>query len=525
MKKLIPLLLSFLFISSAISAQDMYDVMRVKEVKVRFAQKKWDVILDSLKQEGNNDRLLGQVTIDGVLYDSVGIRYKGNSSYHNVRSHDSSKLPFNIKVNYKKKKQSFPGGYTSLKLSNVFRDPSFLREVMSYEIARKYMPAPKACFVKLYVNDVLIGLYNSTESIDENFLIKNYGYEEGTLLKCDPSWRAKLKKDCNKGDKASLMFQGEDTDCYKSNYELKSEKGWKDLVKLTQTLNENTKTIDQILNIDQVLWMHAFNNVIVNLDSYSGRLCHNYYLFRDSFNVFHPLVWDMNLSFGGFRHDGTGTALTDEKMIKLSPFIHYKSPNRPLISKLLSDPLNRKVYLAHIRTIIKDNFKGSGFQSRANQLQQLIDYHVQKDTNKLYTYDAFKGNVLTSQQAGKEKIIGIMELMTPRIEYLEAHPLLSKTPPSLSAVRHTAVGEETKVTVRADNADDLWLLYRQKAKAPFKKIRMTDNRDAGDPTADGKTYAVQLKLEKGAEYYLIAENEKTAALMPERAAFEFYTVK
>ncbi|MFT4667405.1 MAG: spore coat protein CotH [Polaribacter sp.] len=525
MKKLIPLLLSFIFIANAISAQDMYDVLRVQEVKVRFVEKKWDDVLDSLKQVGNDDRLLGQVTIDGVLYDSIGVRYKGNSSYFNVRNQGSSKLPFNIKVNYKKKKQSFPGGYTSLKLSNVFRDPSFLREVMSYEIARKYMPAPKACYVKLYVNDVLIGLYNSTESIDENFLTENYGYDEGTLLKCDPSWKAKLKEGCNKGDKASLMFQGEDTDCYKGNYELKSDKGWKDLIELTETLNEKTKEVEKILNIDQVLWMHAFNSVLVNLDSYSGRLCHNYYLFRDSFDVFHPLVWDMNLSFGGFRHDGTGTALTNEKMIRLSPFIHYKSPNRPLISKLLSNSLNRKVYLAHIRTIIKDNFRGSGFQSRANQLQQVIDYHVQKDTNKLYTYEAFKGNVDSSQQAGKEKIIGIMELMTPRIQYLEAHPLLSKTPPSLSAVQHRVEGEETKVSAQADNVEDLWLMYRQKAKAPFKRIRMTDNGKAGDTTADDKTYTVLLKLEKGAEYYLIAENEKTAALMPERAAFEFYTVK
>ncbi len=503
----------------------MYDVMRVKEVKVRFTQNKWDDILDSLKQAGNDERLLGKVTIDGVLYDSVGVRYKGNSSYFNVRNQDSSKLPFNIKVNYKKKKQSIPGGYTSLKLSNVFRDPSFLREVMSYEIARKYMPAPKACYVKLYVNDVLIGLYNSTESIDENFLIKNYGYEEGTLLKCDPSWKAKLKKGCNKGDKASLMFQGEDTDCYKGNYELKSDKGWKELVELTETLNKKNKEVDKILNIDQVLWMHAFNNVLVNLDSYSGRLCHNYYLFRDSFDVFHPLVWDMNLSFGGFRHDGTGTALTNEKMIKLSPFIHYKSPNRPLISKILSNSLHRKVYLAHIRTIIKENFKGSSFQNRGRQLQQVIDYHVQKDTNKLYTYEAFKGNVDSSQQAGKEKIIGIMELMTPRIQYLEAHPLLSKTPPSLSSVQHRAEGEETKVSARADNTDDLWLMYRQKAKSPFKRIRMSDNGEAGDTTADDNTYTVMLKLEKGAEYYLIAENEKTASLMPERAAFEFYTVK
>ncbi len=86
MRKLIPLLFSILFVASSLSGQDLYDLMQVREVKVRFQQRNWDVILDSLKQLGNDDRLIGQVTIDGVLYDSVGIRYKGNSSYFSVRN-------------------------------------------------------------------------------------------------------------------------------------------------------------------------------------------------------------------------------------------------------------------------------------------------------------------------------------------------------------------------------------------------------------------------------------------------------
>ncbi|MFK7808734.1 MAG: CotH kinase family protein, partial [Saprospiraceae bacterium] len=254
MRKPILLIVSIFFLTLSISAQDLYNAMQVREVKVKFEQDNWADVLDSLKQVGNDDRLLGQVMVDGVLFDSVGVRYKGNSSYFNVHNQGLPKLPFNIKVNYKKKKQKLKGGYTSLKLSNIFRDPSFLREVLSYEIAGKYMPAPRACFVNLYVNDELIGLYNSTESIDEKFLKDNFGYEEGTLLKCDPSWRAKPKKGCLKGEKASLMFQGEDPECYFSNYELKTDEGWMDLIELTKTLNKSPKKVDQMLNIDQVLW-------------------------------------------------------------------------------------------------------------------------------------------------------------------------------------------------------------------------------------------------------------------------------
>ena len=524
MRKLLLSLCAIFLLAAPAVAQDLYDIMKIRDVKVQFAQSNWDDILDSLKQMGNDDRLIGHVTIDGIRYDSVGIRYKGNSSYYNIRNQGLSKLPFNIKIDYTHKKMALPGGYSTLKLSNVFRDPSFLREVLSYEIVRRYMPAPKANFVRLYINDKYMGLYNNTESINKKFLKKNYGYSKGTLLKCDPNWHAKLKKGCIKGDKAALMYQGDDTDCYKGNYELKSNKGWKDLVELTKALNQTPEKINQILNVDQVIWMHAFNNVIVNLDSYSGRLCHNYYLYRDSFDVFHPLVWDMNLSFGGFRHDGTGTALNDEQLTNLSLFIHYRSPNRPLISQILTNSLNRKVYIAHIRTIIKDHFENGAFEKRAAEVHRLIDTFVQQDDNKLYTYDAFKANIKEPQQAGREKIVGVTDLMANRITHLKAHKLLLKEPPVLSSVEHQPYDEQFRITARTENAEKLWLLYRQKPKSPFVKVRMADDGANGDNIAGDQTYSVVLPIDKGTEYYIIAENEKAAALSPERASFEFHTV-
>ena len=163
-------------------AQDIYDVRSVKDVKIQFEYDDWKGQLNAFKEAGNDERLLGKVTVNGKLYNDVGVRYKGNSSYFNVRNQGSSKLPFNIKINFKNKEQTLPGGYTSLKLSNVFRDPSFLREVLAYEIAGKYMPSPRANYVRLYVNGELLGLYNNTESVDEKFLVENFGDDKGALI-------------------------------------------------------------------------------------------------------------------------------------------------------------------------------------------------------------------------------------------------------------------------------------------------------------------------------------------------------
>ena len=89
-------LLSF---SIVFYAQDLYDLGVVKDIRLTFKQDNWAAILDHYKEDGKDKRLKATVIIDGVKYDSVGVRHKGNSSYFNVRKTGSSKLPFNIKVN------------------------------------------------------------------------------------------------------------------------------------------------------------------------------------------------------------------------------------------------------------------------------------------------------------------------------------------------------------------------------------------------------------------------------------------
>ncbi|MEK7256977.1 MAG: CotH kinase family protein, partial [Bacteroidota bacterium] len=312
-------------------SQDLYDLKHIPEIRISFAEKDWSARLDSMKLAGMEGRLEATVEIDGKKFQQVGVRYKGNSSYKNPKQKGIKKLPFNLKSNFVVKDQLFPGGFETLKLSNVFQDPSFLREVLSYEIARKYMPAPRCNFAKVWVNGEYFGLYNNAESVDEKFLEKAFGTGKGTLIKCDPEWEdvKDLENDCPEGDKASLMYTGDDPSCYAGWYELQNntKKAWRELIALTKTLQQPDK-IPSVLNVDAALWMHAFNHVLVNLDSYTGRLSHNYYLYKTPDSLFTPIVWDMNISFGGFRFDGEKQGvLTDEEMQSFSLFVHYKNKN------------------------------------------------------------------------------------------------------------------------------------------------------------------------------------------------------
>ena len=126
-KYALAILLGFLAIS--LFAQDFYDMGTVNNIQLFFTQTNWDQILDQLYAAGE-DRLLGSAIINGVAYDSVGVRYKGNSSYGANRN----KNPFNIKLNHIINDQTI-GPYGTIKLANGFSDPSFIRETLSYEIA------------------------------------------------------------------------------------------------------------------------------------------------------------------------------------------------------------------------------------------------------------------------------------------------------------------------------------------------------------------------------------------------------
>lgn len=506
---------------------DLFSLDTLLEVKIYFEETDWDQQLDNLKQAGNDKRLMGKVVINGRAFEEVGIRYKGNSSYFNVRNEGHSKLPFNIKLDYKGKEQSLPGNITTLKLSNVFRDPSFLREVLAYEIAGAYMPAPRANFAKVYVNDKFLGLYNNTESIDELFLDQYYGEHKGTLVKCDPNWHVKAPENCPKGDKASLMYLGQDSTCYLGLYEMKTDQGWAELIELTRVLNEDFASIEQVLDVDQALWMLAFDNILVNLDSYIGQLCHNYYLYQDSFGVFHPMVWDMNLAFGGFRRTGIGNSMSNAAMSEMSPFIHFKEKNtkRPLITQLIADPYYRKIYVAHIKTILEEQFLSTKYLQRAEAIQALIKEEVEKDENRLYELSSFEANLDTTIRVQGAAIVGIKELMEPRIQYLKNHPLLKMEQPVISEVEHVEYGEFTGFSAKVEGATRVWLCYRQNGCGPFQKLELFDDSGHHDQGEGDSIWGGTLEKGKGLQYYIVAEAEHTASLSPARAALQFYEIK
>ncbi len=117
-----------------------------------------------------------------------------------------------------------------------------------------------------------------------------------------------------------------------TRYELKSDYGWKQLIHLMDTLKNQTGAIEAILDVDRVLWMLAFNDVLVNLDLYTGAFAQNYYLYYDENGRWIPIVWDLNMSFGAFSSlslGGGGGGLSIAQMQQMDPLVQSGNASFP----------------------------------------------------------------------------------------------------------------------------------------------------------------------------------------------------
>ncbi|MEI6765901.1 MAG: CotH kinase family protein [Bacteroidota bacterium] len=515
-----------LFLGTAMRLQaqeDFYDIHHVAEIRIYFSVSNWDHVLDSLIQAGEGDgRLLADISVDGHYISGVGVRYKGFSSW----DEDQKKSPFNINLDYTINNQNHQG-YKHIKLSNVIHDPSFVREAISYEVAGKYMPASRANFANVYVNDTLLGLYTNVESVDELFVKKYFGSKNNAFFKGSP---ANLQYPF--GQNANLAYtHGTDTAGYMPFYKLESDHGWSELLNLIYILNNDTAHLPEVLNIDRTLWMHAFNYALVNLDSYIG-YSQNYYLYKDENGRFNPILWDLNMSFGSFRHsDGSALNLTIAKAAQQNPLQHLYSTTfspRPLTKNLFSNTRYRKMYLAHIRTIINENFRNGDYYTKALEAQNVIDNYVLNDTNKFYSYADFITNLDDDTGPISDQYPGIRSLMEARIAYLDTFPGIQGAP-QISSVNNEPLrpqqGENTVIRASIRNASCAFLFYRSSSNSIFISTPMLDDGLHNDSLAGDSIYGASVAVNgKTLQYYIWAENDSAGIFSPERAEYEFYTI-
>jgi hypothetical protein len=512
------------FKSYNVAAQTtLYDLNTLQKIEIFFSIPDWDYRMDTAKYGSEGYTMADYVIINGITFDSVGIKYKGNSSFDSTRV----KNPLHIELDAYKN-QAYQG-IKDIKLGNGYADPSLIREVLAYKILENYMECPRANFAQVYINGNYVGLYSNEESINKQFLSNHFFSSNKTFIKCNPI--------VNPGpaSKSNLKYISTDSTQYFNFYEIKSNYGWNNLVNLCDTVTNYPASIGTVVDIDRAIWMLAFNNVLINLDSYSGAFCQNYYLYKDATLRYNPIIWDLNMSFGSFSFLGAGSGslatLTVTNMQQLPLNIHSTDNYWPLIKNIMSDATYKRMYAAHVRTITNEFFANNAYQTLATQLQTTVDTAAASDNNKFYTYTQFQNGLTGNVISGSYTIPGIANLMGPRVTFLQSTADFTNTAPTISSVTPGStsplIGSSVSITAQVinTNTNGVYLGYRFANTQKFTRILMYDDGLHNDGAAGDNVYGATFTMSNlQAQYYIYAENANCGMFSPERAEHEFYTL-
>ena len=191
---------------AAITGTPLYDPTVLRTLFLEFDDKDWEAELADFHH--TDVEVPATLIVDGKKYPNVGVHFRGMSSFMMVR--EGHKRSLNVSLDFVDPKQRLYG-YKTLNLLNSHEDPSFLHTVLYLQIARNYIPAPKANFVKVVINGESWGLYVNAQQFDKVFLAESYPSSKGTRWKVKGSpggaGRARLHRRQHRGLQAPLRDQ------------------------------------------------------------------------------------------------------------------------------------------------------------------------------------------------------------------------------------------------------------------------------------------------------------------------------
>ena len=496
----------------------VFDVDSIRNLTLDFEDPSYHNILVNSFFNDPSYRIPATLTYNGVSYDSVGVRYKGNSTFCLPNDEGNRKVPYNIDMNHWISGQTLED-LKKIKLANAWFDPTFAKEITASRIYQKYLPTPEANLIRLIAQGNYVGIYAHTESVDKQFLKKHFDEKDGVFFKCDPV-QVFCGGSSGEGN-PDLKWLGADSANYYNSYDLKSDKGWGELMELIQTLNFDFENLGNVLNVDRVLWAFAVNSAILNLDTYNGYYVHNYYLYQTEDGLFQMIPWDFDNAFAG--------AILGYEYFNPSP-VHnydtyggqYAANERPLLEKLLNDPLRRKQYNAHLKTILTETLLDTEeIRGGIDQLQDVAFASVQSDPNKLFSMTQFSTNVEEDLWTGWG-FGGIMSMLDARNEYMSGLQTMVMPTPEISNMSLT----NGQLTVDVDLASEVDVMATiSPYNSKFQSFELFDDGTNGDLLANDNTYTGNLPFMgqgEAVKFYIRAQNSSNMKLLPERAEYEFF---
>lgn len=405
-----------------------YDIVfnqsEVMEIHIDIEPTDWEAMQDDLDENiGSGNRrtptvsteesfepiwVQSSITVDGITWDHVGIRFKGNSSLTSTYGSGNSK--FSFKLDFDEFEEDYPEienqrfyGFKQLNLNNNYMDASLMREKVAADLFQEFdVPVAATSFCVIYIDygegSQYYGVYTMVEEMDDTGILEQFAEDEGNLYKPD-------------GDAASFSIGTYDKEEFeKKNNE--EEADYSDVEALYEIINSNLRitdsnswktTLENVFNVDGFMKYLAVNNVIQNWDTY-GNMTHNYYLYQDlETGQLNWIPWDNNEAFLSGKGNRSAMSLDMEEV----------SDHWPLIRYLLEEPEYKVLYEAYLQEFVEEVF------TMENMVEIYDTYYA---LIKEYAYAEEDGYTFLSSEKAFDQEVSILKTHAEkRIEAVKSY--------------------------------------------------------------------------------------------------------
>lgn len=403
----------------------LFDTNEVITIDILMDDAKWNEMLENAASETYYEC---DVVINGTLFEKVGLRPKGNTSLSFIAND-----PDNNRYSFKLEFDQFVDGQTcwgldKLILNNNYADKTAMKEAIIYDMYQ-YLGADASLYnyAQISLNGEYWGVYLALEAVEESFMLRNFGTEQGNLYKPDgmnmsnkgnPNNEGgfegkmpdmpeggKIPPQASENEKfsdakgfgggmrggfgmgsggANLNYTDDDTQSYSTIWEGEvtdtKEADHQRVVKALKNISNGTD-LETYLDVDNVLKYMAVHSFAVNEDSLSGNMAHNYYLYESGGRL-NILPWDYNLAFGGMGGGSDASGVINDPID--TPFSATK-----FFDVLLENDEYLEKYHEYYSQLINEYVYGGIFDKAYNRINTQIDALVKSDPNSMYSYEEY----------------------------------------------------------------------------------------------------------------------------------------
>lgn len=366
------------------TADDFFDPNTMQEIRLFMASR-------DLRQMRATYREDTYYTADFQWRDirvrNAGIRSRGQASRNDM------KPALRVDFNRYASRQKFLG-FKSVILKNLWQDGSMMHERLAMQLfARMGLPAPRETYCRLYINNQFHGLYSIVESVDESFLQRTIGEDDGYLFSYQfkgPYW----------GE-----FLGDNIQLYKSRFEPQNHEREADSIlygPIRDLFREGDHAVDavwrerveQYLDLSQLVIHTAVESFLAEGDGVLGfNGMNNFYLYRMADTNRHRLFpWDKDSAFLSHDHP-----------------IFFGAEENVIFRKALAFDDLRELYFQVLESAARSAVEDNWLDAEIVRSAELVANTVQEDTRKSFSTEAFFESIEMMREFARRRSTNVLE--------------------------------------------------------------------------------------------------------------------